>query len=96
MNASRQDETSAEEHEYEVRITIRGDALHLPFRVKAGRDYATGEGLAIIALRIADEVVNGKYAMGEDATVSIYPVPADDCLGDDEPEPLASATVYAR
>ncbi len=89
------DQPTATAPEYEVRISIRGDELHLPFRVFAGRDYATGECLDAVAERIAHDVVNGRYALGEDATVVIREVPGDDCMGDDEPIDLATATVYA-
>jgi len=51
-----------------MRITVRGDEMHLPFRIYAGRDYATGEVLEAVAARIAHDVVSGRYALGEDAT----------------------------
>lgn len=88
--------------EYQVKITVGGDEIALPFHIWIGRDYLYGDNLNAVAERIAHDVVTGKYAMGEDATVTIYPcVPLTgdfdtDCSGDDEPMAIASATVYAR
>lgn len=90
------DAQAAEANEYDVRITVRGDEMHLPFRIYAGRDYATGEVLEAVAERIARDVVSGRYALGEDVTVVLRDVPGDDCEGDSEPVDIATATHYAR
>lgn len=98
MSAPGPAETPATDPIYTVRIAIRGDELHLPFAIRAGKDYAIGEDLQAAARRIAVDVVSGKYALGEDATVSIFTAPGPEagCLDDDDPTPLVWATVYAR
>lgn len=86
----------AEAPGYRVRIAVDENEIDLPFMIRAGKDYATGDDLNTVAKRIADEVVEAKWSgVNEVVGVRIFPAePVTGCTDDDDPAPLVSAESY--